>query len=98
MRIPPVFSRSFYKLLTEAAEEFGVSRGAFAIRALKYYIKELRIRESPLADAVGEETAKDYAKVQSRLSKAYWSTLSPEERKRRAAIALEARWPSKKKN
>jgi hypothetical protein len=97
MRMPPVFSKSFYRLLTEAAEEFGVSRGSLAIRALKFYIKELRLRTSPLTDAVGEDSAKEYAKVQSKLSKDYWATVPVEERKRRAAAALEARWGKKKK-
>ncbi len=95
--MPPVFSKSFYRLLTEAAEEFGVTRSEIAIRALKHYIKELRLRKSPLTDAVGEDSAKEYGKVQSQISKNYWSTVSPEERKRRAAIALKARWAKKKK-
>lgn len=93
----PVFSKSFYRLLTEASEEFGVSRASLAIRALKFYIKELRLRKSPLTDAVGEDSAKEYAKVQSKLSKDYWATVPVEERKRRAAAALEARWGKKKK-
>jgi len=95
--MPPVFSKSFYRLLTEAAAEFDLTRAELAVRALKHYIKELRLRRSPLTDAVGEDSAKEYAKVQSKLSKDYWSTLAPEERKRRAAIALEARWGKAKK-
>ena len=97
MAVPPVFSKSFYKLLAEAAEEFGISRGTLAIRALRHYIKELRIRNSPITEAMNEDSAKQYAKVQSKLAKNYWSGVSVEDRKARLKKALEARWSKKAK-
>ncbi len=97
MRMPPVFSKSFYNLLAQAAEEFAVSRSEFVMRALRHYIKELRIRKSPLTEASDEDSAKQYAKVQSKLAKRYWSTVSEEDRKARLAKVLQARWGKKKK-
>jgi hypothetical protein len=97
MRMPPVLSKSFWELLARSAEEFGVTRAEFAIRALKHYVKELRIRSSPITSAMGEDTAKEYSKVQSTLSKTYWATVDEEERKKRTAAAREKRWPKKKK-
>jgi hypothetical protein len=97
MAVPPVFSKSFYQLLATCAEEFGLTRGAFAMRAMKHYAKELRVRASALGDALGEESVERYQKIQSKLAKDYWATVPPEERKRRAAAALAARWGKKKK-
>jgi hypothetical protein len=96
MAMPPVFSKSFYKLLTEAAEEFGISRSEFVMRALRYYIKELRIRKSPITEALDEESAKTFSQIQSKLSRNYWATLTEDERKARTAAAREGRWPKKK--
>ncbi len=93
--MPPVFSRSFYKLLTQASEEFGATRAEFAIRALRHYIKELRIRKSPISDAVDEASAKKFSEIQSTLSRNYWSGLTEEERKKRTAAARKKRWPKK---
>ncbi len=95
--MPPVFSKSFYKLLTEATEEFGFTRAEFAIRALKHYIKELRIRKSPISDTVDEESAKKFSEIQSKLSRNYWAGLTEIERRTRTAAAREKRWPKAKK-
>ena len=97
MSMPPAFSKSFYKLLAEFAEEFALTRGEFVIRAIKHYAKELRARKSPLGDALGEESIEQYGKIQSKLAKNYWATVDPEERKRRMAKAIQARWGKKKK-
>ncbi len=92
-----MFSKSFYKLLAEFAEEFAVTRSEFAIRALKHYAKELRFRTSALSDALGDESIEQYKKVQGKLAKNYWATVDASERKRRTAAALEARWAKAKK-
>ena len=97
MRLPPVFSKSFYRLLAEFAEEFAVTRGEFAIRALKCYAKQLRAKETPVTSVLDNQSLEDYGKVQSALAKKYWKTVSPDERKKRAAKALAARWGTKKK-
>jgi hypothetical protein len=97
MRIPPVFSKSFYKLLAEFAEEFAVTRGEFAIRALKHYAKELRVRKSPLGDALGDHSVDRYKEIQSKLAKDYWATVDESQRKARMAKAIEARWAKKRK-
>jgi hypothetical protein len=97
MRLPPVLSKSFWELLANAAGEFGVTRAEFAIRALKHYIKELRIRKSPITEATNEEQAKQYSKIQSKLSRTFWDGIDDEERRKRTAAAREARWPKKKK-
>ena len=97
MGIPPVFSKSFYKLLAEFAEEFAVTRSEFAIRALKHYAKDLRFHKSPLSDVLKEGSIEEYKKVQGKLAKDYWATVDPEERKRRMSKAVEARWAKDKK-
>ena len=97
MALPPVFSKSFYQLLAKFADEFGLTRGAFVMHAIKYYAKELRARSSAIGDALGDEDLQRYAKIQGKLAKNYWATVDPEERKKRTAKALEARWGKKKK-
>ncbi len=95
--MPPAFSKSFYKLLAEFAEEFSLTRGEFVIRAIKHYATELRKRQSPLGEALGEDSVERYKEIQGKLAKNYWATVPEEERKRRMAKAIEARWPKKKK-
>jgi hypothetical protein len=97
MSVPPAFSKSFYKLLAEFAEEFSLTRGEFVIRAIKHYATELRKRQSPLGEALGEDSVERYKEIQGKLAKNYWATVPEEERKRRMAKAIEARWPKKKK-
>lgn len=97
MTVPPVFSKSFYTLLAKYAEEFGLTRGAFVMRAIKHYAKALRVRESTLGDVLTEESVDRYKEIQGKLAKNYWATVPEEERKRRAAKALAARWGKKKK-
>lgn len=95
-----MFSQAFYRLLSAGAEELGLTRGALAIRALKFYLKEARKKSaSQLTETVGEDSAKEYSRVQSKLSKDYWATVPEAERKRRAEKAAEGRWgkPTKKK-
>ena len=96
MRLPAVLSKSFWELLAKAAEEFGVTRAEFAIRALKHYIKELRIRKSPITAATSEEQAKQYSKMQSTVSRTFWNSLDEEERRKRTEAARKKRWPKKK--
>ena len=97
LSVPPVFSKTFYRLLAEYAEEFAVSRAEFVMRAIRYYAKELEFRQSPMAKALGsEEAAKDYAEVQRELAKQWWANMSDEARKARTKNANAARWAKKK--
>jgi hypothetical protein len=97
LRTPPIFSKSFYRQLAEYAEEFAVTRAEFAFRALRHYAKELRMRGSTLNEALGDDDAKRYGEVQSKLTKKWWASMTPEQRKARTKKANEARWAQKRK-
>lgn len=97
MTLPPSFSQNFYRLLTKAAKKAGMTRAAFAMKAVRYYAAALDKRESPTSKALGPIDAQKFAAMSRKVSKEWWSTLTPEEKTARAKAAAEGRWGKKKK-
>jgi hypothetical protein len=99
MSVPPAFPKSFYVKLAAAAKEFGLSRVQFVMDALKYYTAEIRRKNrSPATKALGSAAeAKKFAEMSSKVSKSWWSTLTPEEKRARGQKAVQARWAKTKK-
>jgi hypothetical protein len=96
MMLPPAFPQSFYAALNKAAKESGMSRAAFAIKAVKFYRAELRKQRSPATKALGTKGAESYVEQARKVSQTWWSKLSEEEKTARAKKAIEARWGKKK--
>jgi hypothetical protein len=95
MTLPPAFPQSFYATLTKAAKEAGISRSAFAIKAVKFYAAALKKQRSPSTKALGSTDAEKYAEMSSQVSKTWWAKLTPEEKKKRAQKAAKSRWAKK---
>ncbi len=97
MTLPPAFPQSFYATLTKEAKAAGLSRAAFAMKAVKYYAVALKKQKSPSTKALGAIRADDYSEMSSQVSKTWWAKLTPEEKTARAKAAAEGRWGKKKK-
>ena len=97
MMLPPAFPQSFYAALNKAAKESGMSRAAFAIKAVKHYAAELRRQKSPATKALGAKGAESYVEQARKVSQTWWSKLTDEEKSARARKAITARWGKKKK-
>jgi hypothetical protein len=97
MTLPPSFPQTFYALLNKAAKETGLSRSVFAIRAMRFYLAELRGRNSTSAKTLGKVGAEEFAEMSRKVSKKWWATLTPEQKAERAKKAAEGRWGKKKK-
>jgi hypothetical protein len=96
MTLPPSFPQTFYALLNKAAKETGLSRSAFAIKAVRFYLAELRERNSPAAKTLGKAGAEEFAELSRKVSKRWWASLTPEEKAARGRKAAEGRWGKKK--
>jgi hypothetical protein len=97
MTLPPAFPQSFYAMLNLAAKDAGMSRSAFAMKAVRFYSEFLKKRKSPATKVLGPEQAQTYAELSGKVMRDYWSKLTPEEKTMRAKIAAEGRWGKKKK-
>ena len=97
MALPPAFPESFYRLLTQGAQQLGVSRVRFVMDAMRHYLRAMENKNAPMAKALGsEELAKKYGEARGKLAKKWWSTVSEEERRERAQKAIQARWAKKR--
>jgi len=97
MTLPPSFPQTFYALLNKAAKETGLPRAVFAIKAMRFYLAELRGRKSTSAKTLGKVGAEKFAEMSRQVSKKWWATLTPEQKTARAKAAAEGRWGKKKK-
>ena len=92
MTLPPSFPQSFYRALTNGAKKAGMTRAAFAMKAVRFYAATLEKRKSTTAKALGVLDAEKFAAMSRKVSKEWWSTLTPEEKTERAKKAAEGRW------
>ncbi len=97
MTLPPSFPQSFYRALNELAKKAGMGRATFAMKAIKFYAAALEKKKSPSTKALGDVGADQFKEMQGKVSRKWWSTLTPEEKTERAKKAAEGRWGKKKK-
>jgi hypothetical protein len=95
MTLPPAFPQSFYAMLTKGAKAAGISRSAFAIKAVRFYVAALKKQKSPATKALGSTDAETYSEMSSQVAKTWWAKLTPEEKKKRAQKAAKSRWAKK---
>jgi hypothetical protein len=75
-------TESFYKKLARVAGELGLSRYEALNRGLDLLLHEARVTKSPLARRLkDQDKEKSFRETMSRLSRDYWSTKTPEERR-----------------
>jgi hypothetical protein len=96
MSLPPAFPQSFYAVLNKAAQKAGMTRPAFAMKAIKFYSTALEKQKSASTKALGAVDADRYGEMSRTVSQKWWSKLTSEEKTARAKNAAQARWGKKK--
>jgi hypothetical protein len=97
--IPPWFDlpKTFYRNLAAYAEEFGLTTAEFLNRSIRHYAKALREKDSPAMKALGSvEFTERFKQMSADGAKAWWSTITPEEKSARAKKAIESRWAKRR--
>ncbi len=90
-------TESFYRKLNRVADECGLSRYEALNRGLDALLQEVRTQRSPLSKVVTSPNESDaFRKAMGRVSRAYWATLSPDQKRSRAQKTAQARWDKKK--
>ena len=97
MSLPASFPQSFWRLLHAAAKKTGMARAELAAKAIKFYVAALEKKQSPSTKALGALDADKYTEMSRKVSQSWWSSLTAEERTKRAKQAAEGRWGKKKK-
>jgi hypothetical protein len=98
LSVPPTFPKSFYKLLSQLAVEFNLTRPQIALKALRAYAKNARKERSPFHQTLGsEELAERLTEAASASAKDWWRKVPKAVKTDRARKAAEARWGKQKK-
>lgn len=96
LSVPPTFPKSFYRLLSNLAVEFNLTRPQLALKALRAYAKNARKERSPFHQTLGsEELAERVTKAASASAKNWWKKVPKSVKTDRARKAAEARWGTK---
>jgi hypothetical protein len=99
LSVPPHFPKSFYKLLSQLALEFNISRPQLALKALRNFAKEARKDRSPFHRTLGsQELSERIKEAASASAKDWWATVPRSERQERGRKAAEARWKKNTKS
>jgi len=86
-------TESFYKKLNRIARECEVSRYEALRKGLDALLREMQIRNSPLNRNIKSPNQSEvFRRTMGQVSRNYWATVSPEERRERARKSAEARW------
>ena len=86
-------TESFYKKLNQVATECGLTRYDTLSRGLDALLRETHIKESPLNKKIKIESQREsFRKTMGQVSRKYWATLTPEQRRDRAQKSANARW------
>jgi hypothetical protein len=91
-------TRSFYLKLNRVAAECGLSRYDTLTRGLDALLRETSKQQSPLNKKIKNEGQRDsFRKTMGQVSRKYWATLTPEEKRERARKSANARWSRREK-
>jgi len=86
-------TESFYKKLNRIAKECGLPRYEALSRGLDALLRETEIRNSALNRNIKSPSQSEvFRRTMGQVSRNYWATVSPEEKRRRAQKSALARW------
>jgi hypothetical protein len=84
---------SFYKKLNRVASRCELSRYQALSRGLDALLREAQVRNSPLNRNVKSPGQSEvFRRTMGQVSRNYWATVSPEEKRDRARKSAQARW------
>jgi hypothetical protein len=91
-------TKSFYLKLNRVAAECGLSRYDSLTRGLDALSRETSKQQSPLTKKIKSESQREsFRKTIGQVSRKYWATLTPEEKRARAQKSANARWSIREK-
>jgi hypothetical protein len=100
-RLMPVWleaTRTFYKKLNRISTECDLSRIEVLSQGMDALLRETRKAKSPLNKAIKTGVQVDaFRKTMAQVSRKYWATVTPEEKRARAQNSANARWSKQKK-
>ena len=86
-------TESFYKKLNRVAKQCGLTRYEALSRGLDALVRESEIRNSALNRNIKSPSQSEvFRRTMGQVSRNYWATVSPEEKRRRAQKSARARW------
>ena len=86
-------TESFYRKLNRVAKQCGLARYEALSRGLDALLRETEIRNSALNRNVKSPSQSEvFRRTMGQVSRNYWATVSPEEKRRRAQKTAQARW------
>ena len=86
-------TESFYKKLNRVAKQCGLTRYDALSRGLDALLRETEIRNSALNRNIKSPSQSEvFRRTMGQVSRNYWATVSPEEKRRRAQNGARARW------
>lgn len=84
---------SFYKKLNRTANQCGLSRYEALSRGLDALRREAELRNSALNRSIKSPAQSEvFRRTMGQVSRNYWATISPEEKRARARKSAQARW------
>jgi len=86
-------TESFYKKLNRIAKECQLSRYEALSKGLDALFREMQVRRSALNRNIKSPSQSEvFRRTMGQVSRNYWATLSPEEKRERAKKSAQARW------
>ena len=86
-------TESFYRKLNRVAQQCEVSRYEALRKGLDALLRESEIRSSALNHTIKSAAQSEvFRRTMGQVSRNYWATVSPEERRERAQKGAHARW------
>jgi hypothetical protein len=84
---------SFYKKLNRIARQCELSRYEALSRGLDALLREAQVRDSPLNRIIKSPGQSEvFRRTMGQVSRNYWASISPEEKRERARKSAQARW------
>ncbi len=86
-------TESFYKKLNRVAKQCGLPRYEALSRGLDALLREFQIQTSPLNNVIKSPSQSEvFRRTMGQVSRKYWATVSPEEKRARGHKSAQARW------
>lgn len=89
-------TESFYKKLSRVANKCRIPRYEALSRGLDALLREHQVQTSPLNKAIKSPGQSEvFRRTMGQVSRKYWATVSPEEKRLRGQRSAHARWKGK---